>query len=206
MNKKAIFFDLDNTIYPVAAIGDELFEPVVSLIAVSEEFTGERAALEEMLRRKPFHYVAGHYKLSDTLKDQVVKALQELICNVVIHPFPGYAVVKSLPQRKFLVTAGFTKLQLSKLTQLGIEYDFDGIYIIDHSVSDETKKSKFTEIMAANNFAPVDILVVGDDPASEIRAAKELGIDAVLYDSLALYGDMEETPKINGLADLINFV
>ena len=206
MNKKAIFFDLDNTIYPVAAIGDELFEPVVSLIAVSEEFTGERAALEKLLRRKPFHYVAGHYGLSDSLQDQGVKVLQGLSCDVAIKPFPGYESIRELPQRKFLVTAGFTKLQLSKLSQLGIEHDFDGIYIIDHSVSDDTKKSKFAEIMADNSFVPADILVVGDDPASEIRAAKELGIDAVLYDSLALYSDMEETPKINRLADLINFV
>ena len=206
MSKKAIFFDLDNTIYPVASIGDELFEPLVSLIAFSEEFTGERAALEEMLRRKPFHYVAGHYGLSDSLQDQGVNVLQELTCDVAIEPFPGYDVVKDLPQQKFLITAGFTKLQLSKLTKLGIEHDFDGIYIIDHSIANDTKKSKFAEIMADNNFAPEDVLVVGDDPASEIQAAKELGIDAVLYDSLGLYNDVKNIPQINGLAELVNFV
>jgi putative hydrolase of the HAD superfamily len=206
MTKKAIFFDLDNTIYPVSAIGDQLFSPLLELILQSDEFKDEKAALQDMLQRKPFHYVAIHFGLSDILTKQGVKLLQELTCNASIKTFDGYQEIKKLPQQKFLITAGFTKLQLSKLHHLGIENDFDGIYIIDQSISNDTKKSKFADIMADYDYTPTDVLVVGDDPASEIQAAKELGIDAVLYDSLHLYEDVKNIAKIDGLKDLVNFV
>jgi putative hydrolase of the HAD superfamily len=206
MNKKAIFFDLDNTLYPVSSIGDQLFAPLLNLISQSEEFKGEKTALEEMLQRKPFHYVAAYYGLSDILTKKCVKLLQEITCDVAIKTFDGYQEIKKLPQKKFLITAGFTKLQLSKLYHLGIENDFDGIYIIDQSVSNDTKKSKFADIMADHGYTPADVLVVGDDPASEIQAAKELDIDAVLYDSLHLHQDVKGIPKIDGLEDLVSFV
>jgi len=206
MTKKAIFFDLDNTLYPVSSIGDQLFAPLLTLVLQSNEFKGEKVTLQEMLQRKPFHYVAAHFGLSDILIKQGVKLLQELAIDVAIKTFDGYQEVKKLPQQKFLITAGFTKLQLSKLHHLGIENDFDGIYIIDQSISNDTKKSKFAEIMADYGFTAIDVLVVGDDPASEIQAAKELGIDVVLYDSLHLYQDVKDIAKIDGLEDLVNFV
>ena len=206
MTKKAIFFDLDNTLYPVSSIGDQLFAPLLTLVLQSNEFKGDKAALQQMLQRKPFHYVATHFGLSDILTKQGVKLLQELAIDVAIKTFDGYQEVKKLPQQKFLITAGFTKLQLSKLHHLGIENDFDGIYIIDQSISNDTKKSKFAEIMADYGFTAIDVLVVGDDPASEIQAAKELGIDVVLYDSLHLYQDVKDIAKIDGLEDLVNFV
>jgi putative hydrolase of the HAD superfamily len=85
---------------------------------------------------------------------------------------------------------------------MGIEKDFSEIHIIDPSASTQTKKDVFIDIMDRYGYTPSEVLVVGDDPDSELRAAHELGIDTVLYDSLNLFPGATATYRINSLKDL----
>lgn len=206
MTKKAIFFDLDNTIYPVAAIGDQLFQPLFELISKSGEFVGDFEELKTATMRKPFQHVSIQYQMSDLLKEQAMLLLRDLTYSGAITLFPDYEVIRKLPQQKFLVTAGFTKLQFSKIHQLAIETDFSGIFVVDQTISNDTKRSIFFDIMLSNQYSPKDVLVVGDDPESELKAAKELGIDAVLYDSLLLYDQMDYLPRITDFKDLKKYL
>ena len=41
MTKKALILDLDNTIYPVSAIGEKLFGKLFHLIIESGDYTGD---------------------------------------------------------------------------------------------------------------------------------------------------------------------
>ena len=63
-------------------------------------------------------------------------------------------------------------------------HDFEELIIVDPIASTLTKKDFFKEIMFRHNLTPDEVLVVGDDLHSEIKAAKELGIATVLYDYL----------------------
>lgn len=201
MTKKAIIFDLDNTIYPVSSIGAHFFEPLFQQIADSgEQF--DLGAIRAHVQRKPFQYVAEKYGMSQDLRDRAMHLLSELTYDKPMQWYPGYEQIRALPFRKFLVTAGFTKMQFSKIRQLGIEKDFEAVYIIDPTVGNETKKSKFADIMEANAFNPNEVLVIGDDYHSEIQAAKELGLDAVLYDSLGLFKDVTDVRRITSLEEL----
>lgn len=202
MYKKAIFFDLDNTIYPVAAIGEKLFQPLFELIAKSGEFKGDLEDLKASTMRKPFQHVAAQYQMSDLLKERAMRLLHNLTYNEAIDVFPDYEAIRQLPLQKFLVTAGFTKLQFSKIYQLGIENDFTEIYVVDQTKSNDTKRSVFSGIMQSHQYSPKDILVVGDDPESELKAAKELNIDAVLYDSLRMYDQTVDLPRITDFKEL----
>ena len=101
--------------------------------------------------------------------------------------FDDYHHLKQIPLDKFLVTTGFVKLQMSKVRQLGIEQDFKEIYIVDPDVSSKTKKDVFAEIMQKYHYQPADLLVIGDDPESEIKAALGLGIDTFLFDPAGRY-------------------
>jgi putative hydrolase of the HAD superfamily len=65
---------------------------------------------------------------------------------------------------------------------LNIEADFVEIHIVDPEKSPLTKKDVFADIMARHNYTAEDVLVIGDDPESEIKAAKALGIDTFLFD------------------------
>ncbi len=182
MNKKAIILDLDNTIYQVSSIGDKLFKSLFELIGKSGEYKGDFEKLKAEIMRRPFQYVAKEFEFSEKLFGESHKLLENLTYDEPMATFDDYKFVRHLKMDKFLVTAGFTKMQESKVTQLGISNDFRTIYIIDPAKTNMVKKDIFMKIMADHNFLPAELLVAGDDVNSEIKAALELGIDAVLYD------------------------
>ena len=174
MRKKAIILDLDNTIYPVSSIGDKLFESLFSLIQESGEYQGNFEEIRLRIMRQPFQVVANDFSFSEQLKSDCLALLADLTYEDKMEPFSGYETLKSLPLRKYLVTTGFTKLQHSKIEQLGIGQDFEAIYVVDPSKSELTKKDIFRQLLADNHYQPEEVLVVGDDLHSEIKAAKEL--------------------------------
>lgn len=206
MKKKAIILDLDNTIYPVASIGDKLFHRLFALIENNGSFSGELAAVKTEIMRRPFQQVAHDFSFSNELKEQSIQLLTDLTYEEPMQPFEGYDLVASLPQKKFLVTTGFTRMQQSKIRQLGIEKDFENIYIIDPAGTKKNKKDIFETILSQYLYNNADLLVVGDDINSEIRASQELGIDPVLFDYKMQLQPSEKLPVIYHLKDLLRFL
>lgn len=209
MKKKALIFDLDNTIYPVSAIADNLFG---KLFAVLDEYSGtinvgdnDRVAkIKEEMTRRPFQYIADKYELTKELNDKMVDTLRNMSYDLPMQPFEDYHHLKEIPLDKFLVTTGFVKLQMSKVIQLGIELDFKEIIIVDPDVSRKTKKDVFADIMQKYNYQPADLLVIGDDPDSEIKAALELGIDTFLFDPNGVYPGAASTHRSDDLKQVLN--
>jgi putative hydrolase of the HAD superfamily len=181
MPKQALFLDLDNTVYPVISIGEKLFQPLLALLEQSNELSSNLAQIKTEIMRRPFQWVAKEFDFKDNLKMQCLNLLSDLTYNEPISPFADYQFIKELNCSKYLITTGFSKLQWSKINQLNIQNDFKAIFVIDPSYSDLTKKDIFQKIMLENNYINQDILVVGDDLQSEIKAAQELGIEAILY-------------------------
>ncbi len=58
MKVKALILDLDNTLYPVSAIGNRLFNSLFSLIEESQEFNGNIKEIKNQIMRQPFQVVA----------------------------------------------------------------------------------------------------------------------------------------------------
>lgn len=204
MNKKAIIYDLDNTLYAVPSIAKELFASLYSLLEAHGLAGGRLDSIKADLKHKPFQLVAEKYGFSPALKQEGIDLLNLLTYNGTIKPFPDYPSIKTLPGERFLVTTGFNNLQWSKIRGMGIEKDFSEIHIIDPSASTQTKKDVFVDIMDRYSYHSAEVLVVGDDPDSELRAAHELGIDTVLYDSLNLFPQATATHRISNLKELGN--
>ncbi|BBE16681.1 HAD-superfamily hydrolase, subfamily IA, variant1 family protein [Aquipluma nitroreducens] len=202
MRKKAIILDLDNTIYPVSSIGDRLFKSLFSLILESGEYTGDFGQIRFEIMRRPFQYIADEFSFSESLKANCFKLLANLTYDEKMQPFEGYQTLLTLPCRRFLVTTGYTKMQHSKIRQLGIANDFEAIFVIDPDQSNLTKRDLFEKILADYNLSIDDVLVVGDDLNSEILHAKALGIETVLYDYLSQYQESEYQNVIRNHKDL----
>jgi putative hydrolase of the HAD superfamily len=202
MRKKAIIIDLDNTIYPVSSIGDKLFKTLFSIIYESGEYSGDFDKIKSEIMRRPFQFVADEFLFSESLKSQGISHLSEKTYEDRMQPFDDYIFVRTIPCKKFLVTTGFPTMQHSKIKQLGIEDDFEEIFIIDPGKSDITKKDIFSKILTDNNYSVDDVLVVGDDLNSEIKAAKALGIDNVLYDYKREHIKIENQVVISDFRDL----
>lgn len=189
MRKKAIILDLDNTIFPVPSIGHKLFAPLFALIEQEGSHKDELEKIKDEVMRRPFQHVAKDHHFSEALTQKCVAILKELAYNDKIEPFEDYALVKRWPVDKFLVTTGFVKMQQSKVDSMGLAPDFKEIHIVDPATTNKTKKDVFADIIQRHGYAKEEMLVIGDDPNSEIKAARELGIDAVLYDKFKRYPD-----------------
>ena len=132
--------------------------------------------------RRPFQKLAPEYKLSDTILKKGTDILRELRYNKPMKAYDDYAILRDILAKKFLVTAGFTNMQKSKVKHLGIEQDFVEFHVADPDKSDLIKKDVFADIIQRHNLNPDEVLVIGDDPESEIQAGKDLGLETILYD------------------------
>lgn len=202
MQKQAIIYDLDNTIYSVASISGKLFAELFALLEQHAAELGDLEAIKTELKRRPYQHVARDFGFSDSLTQQGCDLLNELSYEGGIRFFEDYPLIRQVPGERFLVTTGFTKLQWSKIDGMGIREDFKEIHVVDPALSTTTKKDVFLDIMARHQYTPPDLLVVGDDPASEIKAAKELGIETVLIDKEGKYTNDEASYRLTGFQQL----
>ena len=99
---------------------------------------------------------------------------------------------------------GFYNLQKSKIDASGVRNDFKEVYIVDPATSNKTKKDIFKEILLAYGYQRNEVLVIGDDPESEIRAGNELNIETVLYDKYHRYSKTKATYSIDNFKQLAN--
>lgn len=206
MKKKAIIVDLDNTIYLVSSIGEKLFKSLFQLITQSGDYKGDFNQLRSEIMRTPFQKVADAFHFGADLKSEGIKLLEEIEYNDTIEPVESYNYIRELPCKKFLVTTGFTKMQNSKIKQLALEKDFEKIFVIDPSLTTLTKKDIFEKILADYGYTAENVLVVGDDIHSEIKAAQDLGIDTVLYDFNLEHTENKELNIITSFKELERFL
>lgn len=206
MAKKAIILDLDNTVYSVASIGEKLFTSLFKLIDASGLPAHQISEIKEAVMREPFQVVVRRYQFDHSFLQTTTKLLQELTYDDPIDVFPDYHELKQLPVEHFLVTTGFKNLQTSKIRNMGIEQDFKEIHIVDPNAGNQTKKTVFADILQRHQLLPSDVLVVGDDPESEIKAAIELGIDTVLYDKVNRYPSFCTSNRITDFKELKAFL
>lgn len=82
--------------------------------------------------------------------------------------------------RNFIVSFGEPKIQHAKVKALGLDHEpsVEKIYFADRS-NVLTKEAAFRKIQKRTGLKSSEILVVGDRPAREIRAGKELGMHTV---------------------------
>ena len=203
---KALILDLDNTIYPVKSIGDKLFAGLFSLIEKTGEAGDRIAAIEQEIMRRPFQMVAEEFGFSEKLIASGMDMLKDLEYKGEIRYFPDYELVRKMDLKKFLVTTGFVRLQESKIYGMQIENDFEKIYIVDPARSTKTKKDVFAEILWIYALEKNEVLVVGDDPASEIKAARDLGLPVVMYDALDMHPGDKKVSRITNYAELISYI
>lgn len=203
MRKKAIIFDLDNTIYAVRSIGNELFAPLFELILQEGDHTANMEKIKADIMRRPFQLVARDYQFSDKLTADGIALLKDITYQGKIEPFDDYWLTTKIQLDKFLVTTGFLKLQQSKIEGMKITNDFKAIHIVDPATSTLTKKDVFASIIQQHGYTKGDVLVVGDDLHSEIKAAAELGIEAILYDKLAIHDGETSFVKITDFGELV---
>jgi len=180
--KRAIIFDLDNCLSAANEVGTHLFEPVFDAIRRANRNcdTLSDATIERAFSdcwRHPLDWVAKTYGFSEEMLAAGWKASVGLQVETPMHGYSDLHTLKEFSALLFLVTSGFRRLQESKVRALGFEKLFAKVYVDAIDEPDRKGKQKiFEEILGTYQFKPEDVLVVGDNPDSEIEAGNRLGI------------------------------
>jgi putative hydrolase of the HAD superfamily len=202
-----LIIDLDNTIYPVKSIGDKLFAPLFDLLRSPGYGLNSQTITEarEQIMRIPFQKVAEQFDFPEGLRKDALTLLRGLTYDQPMQFFEDYELIRQLDTMKFLLTTGFQKLQESKVRSLGIENDFTEIFIVDPDKSEKTKKDIMIHIMDKYRLSPESLLVIGDDPESEIKAAKDLSIRSFLLDPENAYPGAQTDYRGRTLRDVLKY-
>lgn len=180
---RAIIFDLDSCLSAADEVGRNLYDPVFRAIREANHDTLTNEELDEAFTdawRIPFDVVAETHGFSAGMRDAGWREFSSLEVRTPMVGYPDLPAIWDLPVQRFLVTSGFRRLQESKVRALGFADRFTAILI--DAIDEPGKKGKqriFEEILKAHRLPPSDVLVVGDNPDSEIAAGNRLGIATV---------------------------
>ena len=180
---RAIIFDLDNCLSAADEPGKGLLEPVFDAIRRVNHGRLSDEALAEAFSdcwRHPLDFVAKKHGFTEEMLGAGWAVSVRL---EVAAPMNGYAdlrMLAELPILRFLVTSGFRRLQESKIKALGFERLFTAIYV--DAIDEADRKGKqdiFAGILNSYQLKTEEVLVVGDNPDSEIEAGNRMGIRTV---------------------------
>jgi FMN phosphatase YigB (HAD superfamily) len=207
---KAMIFDLDSCLAAANEVGDQLFAPAFQAIrkasqgAVSEETLS--AAFADCWRF-PFDFIADKHGFSPAMRSAGFAAFSQVEVRQPMHGYGDLAALAEIPAKRFLVTSGFRRLQESKIKALGITHLFTEIHIDAIDESRPTGKLQaFEAIMQTHRLTPQEVLVVGDNPDSEIAAGNKLGITSIQILRPGVPPSPAATHQIRTLAELSRFL
>ena len=161
-------------------------------------------AIRYAIMRTPFRIVAQRNNFSEELTQKGIALQDTLFYDEPIATFEDYPLTREIAGDRFLVTTGFDKMQHSKIDQLGIRGEFKEVHVVNPVLTN--KKNVFADIIARNGYKAGEVLVIGDDPESEIAAAKALNIRTVLYDPQDKFSTDEADYKIKHYNELAAIV
>lgn len=183
MTIKAVIFDLDNCLAPASAVGKAIADPAFNAIRAANNGHLTNEYLDEAISacwQHSFDWIAKTYSFSDAMVKAGWAEFTTMSVKGSMNGYEDLNLLAGISTENFLVTSGFRCLQQSKIDALGIANYFSAIYI-DALDEDERlgKQGLFSHIMHEHGLLSTELVVIGDNPHSEIAAAKELGILSV---------------------------
>jgi putative hydrolase of the HAD superfamily len=204
MQFRAVFFDLDDTLYaydPCNAAGKraawetfldlgydlsrEEFEALYmeSRREVKRELAGTASAHERFLY---FKRAIGIH--TDTHRSGDALALGEAYWEAYVAEmelFDGveetFAALQDEGVSVAIVSNLTTRIQLEKIRHLGIEVFVDYLLTSEETGREKPSSVMFTLPMARLDVKPSEVLMVGDDPEADIEGANALGLRTALF-------------------------
>lgn len=178
---KAIIFDLDMCILDTHSLSGPFFQPVLDVLWRANLSEDLKKKVEQQLWTTSLDDTAKLFELSQNLTEQMREAYRTVQVPDGIKTFGDEECIRDLAVVKILVTSGFRKFQESKVDKIGVRNLFSEVIVDALDVPHERigKKAIFGNLLSKYDWRKEEVLVVGDNPHSELRAAKELGIASV---------------------------
>jgi HAD superfamily hydrolase (TIGR01509 family) len=180
---KAIIFDLDLCILDNSTMPAGIIDTLLVTLFSSNLSEERKKEIRAAMRGNALEHVLREQKVPEEIAEPMRQAYREVELHpeVIIKTYGDESAIESLPTKNILVTSGYRKFQQSKIDLLNIKHLFDEIIIDlnDDPKAWKGKKQIFSELLQKEGWKPEEVLVVGDNPKSELLAAKELGMKAI---------------------------
>ena len=205
--KKAIIYDLDHTLFDSNTIDKAIFQPVFDTLKEIELIPEHN--LSEL--KKDFFSISLNTFIEKYLNEQSKKTFIQSLRN--LNPLPkletysdGY-IVQQIDTINYLVTSGLNEFQNQKIDTLGIRHWFTEIYIDDPITPKWKGKEEIMRlIINKHNYDISDLLVVGDNPESEIKAGNNIGIETIQILRAGIEASEIANYRIKSLTELNKYV
>jgi len=178
---KVMIFDLDMCILNTHTLTGPFFQPVLDALYSSELSQDLKEKIQYQLWTTSLDDTMEMFSVPENIVERMREAYRQIEVPDNIKTFGDEEFIRDLPVRKILVTTGYRKFQETKIEKIGVADLFDEIIIDALGYRDQRKGKKriFEELLVKNGWSKDEVLVVGDNPRSELGAAKFLGIKTV---------------------------
>lgn len=210
MPYQVAIFDLDNCLMDARVVGP-LFEPAFDAIRRANQGMLTPAVLEQSLHQcwyTAFDLVATRYHYTPAMREAGWNAFSQMQVGDGLEGYTDLALVPNIPLRRYLVTSGFRRLQTSKIRALGIGPWFERVDIdaIDEGDGPHGKRPLFEQILEAEGCTADEVLVIGDNPLSELGVGQALGMTTVQTVRPGVRPWDEADYRVEGLAGVLELV
>ena len=205
MNKKAIFFDLDHTLWDyernaeealielydthqLATLGIKSATDFVNAFSQSNaevwDLYDQNLITQTELRHRRFRMVfdileIADHSLCDILNDEYL----------IISPLKPYLIDGALEVLQYLeskypmhlVTNGFVEIQGQKLDSSNITHFFGEMFTSQRAGAKKPDPKIFEFALAHLGLEKEDVIMIGDNAATDIQGAINAGIDTIYY-------------------------
>ncbi len=205
---KAIFFDLDFCIFDTRSLGDDILDPVLAPLYASSLSREDQDLVAKTLWSTSLEDTIALFELEDALAQAMREAHRSLVVPDTARTYGDESALSALPAYRVLVTSGYRAWQEAKLARLNIADLFDEIIIdtIDDAKNRKGKQAIFSDLLTRHGWQPQEVLVVGDNPHSELKAARALGITTVQTLRPTIEKDPLADHHLSSLHDLSNYL
>ena len=205
MKYKALFIDLDNTLYDFSANSREAYHEVYDLLGYERYFPSfdEYFAIyskrnEELWRLydagsitkdelNTFRYlhplqvagVKGAERISQQFFTEAMKILPH---KGLLRPHAIECLDYLRPRYKlYILSNGFTELQRNKMRSAGIEHYFDDVILSEDIGINKPQRGLFDYALTVAGRAANESLMIGDSMETDIEGARAAGWDQMFY-------------------------
>ena len=224
MSYTHLLFDLDNTLLDFSASSNEALRDIAKLLEVRydknfldiyhdinfgvwTEF--ENGLIDSItLRRKRFELTAKHY--GHTIDGLMMnrKYLQGIV-NHTVFVDGAQEVLAELSNSHSLsiITNGLKEVQRPRLKSAKI-YDYFDHIVVSDEIGVAKPDGRYFEYAwkKIDKVAKDKVLVIGDNPNSDIQGAKDFGFHACLFDPLGMKDEHVGDYKIDDLRQILEIV
>ena len=229
-NYQHLFFDLDHTLWDyeanAAEVLDELYHRHTLRKVINSEsnhFTEvffeinnslwdqyDRGLIHKsVIRNERFDRILAAFGVSDSPLAKTINSAFIAECPHKTNVVPGAVELLAHLKPKFgihIITNGFREVQWIKITKSGLDRFIDQVFISEEIGAKKPDPKFFEFSLGKVDCTPAQSVVIGDNLNTDIKGARDFGIDHIFYNPKKLIHNDRVTWEINHLSQVAELI